>query len=173
LLGTGEKWFGFDIKNRKVTFYDDGNTKINTTTWDQCGRAIAALLSLPESGASPSLETWKDKVVYISSWKISQRDMLDSLHRVLGTTDKDWVIAHEPAEQRYHDGLKEMQGGDFTGFAKAIYARIFHNDGVGDYESTRGLANDTLGLPKEDLDEYTKKTVEMVEAGWDPMAQRT
>jgi hypothetical protein len=128
-------------------------------------------LSLPESGASPSLQDWKNKPVYIDSWKMSQRDILDSLHRVLGTTDKDWTIAHEATDKRYQDGLKELQGGDFTGFAKAIYARIFFKDGSGDYESTRGLANGVLGLPKEDFDEYVKKTVEMVESGFDPMAQ--
>ena len=32
-------------------------------------------------------------------------------------------------------------------------------------------ANDALGLPHEDLDEATKRTVEMVESGWKPFAE--
>ncbi|XHG04032.1 hypothetical protein AWENTII_007313 [Aspergillus wentii] len=71
-LAIGEQWFGFDIKNRTVTFIDDGNTKITTSTFGQCGRAIAALLSLPESGAEPSVSQWKNKPLYINSFTVSQ-----------------------------------------------------------------------------------------------------
>ena len=169
-LALGEPWFGFDIKDRKVTFFDDGNTRINVSTWQQCGRALAALLSFPESGASPAISQWKNKPFYIASFRVCQRDMLDSLHRVIGTTDKDWEITHEPTGQRYKNGINEMQKGAMTGFAKAMYSRNFFPNGDGDFESSRGLANDLIGLPKEDLDEATKRAVEMVESGWNPFA---
>ncbi|GAB7353360.1 hypothetical protein MBLNU459_g3843t1 [Dothideomycetes sp. NU459] len=170
-LALGEQWYGIDIKNRKVTFFDDGNTRVNTSTWAQCGRALAALASLPESGASPALSDWKNESVYISSFRVSQRDMLDSLNRVLGTTDKEWEISHQPTDQRYKKGLAEMKEGIFTGFPKAMYTRVFYPNGDGDYESSRGLANNKLGLPKENLDEATKRAVEMVESGWNPFAE--
>jgi hypothetical protein len=32
--------------------------------------------------------------------------------------------------------------------------------GAGDYETSKGLYNKLLGLPKEDFDEYTKGAVE-------------
>lgn len=169
-LALGEPWFGFDIKERKVTFFDDGNTRTNVSTWQQCGRALAALLSLPESGASPAISQWKNQTLYIASFRVSQRDMLDSLHRVTGTTDKDWKITYEPTSQRYKNGIDEMQKGAMTGFAKAMYSRSFFPNGDGDYESSRGLANDLIGLPKENLDEATKRAVEMVESGWNPFA---
>ena len=169
-LALGEPWFGFDIKDRKVTFFDDGNTRINVSTWRQCGRALAALLSLPESGATPAISQWKNKPLYIASFRVSQRDMLDSLHRVIGTTDKDWDITYEPTAQRYKNGMDEMQKGIMTGFVKAMYSRNFFPNGDGDYESSRGLANDLIGLPKENLDEATKRAVEMVESGWNPFA---
>ena len=170
-LALGEPWFGFDIKNKKVTFFDAGKTRVNVSTWRQCGRALAALLSLPESGASPTLSLWKNKPFYFASFRVSQRDMLDSIHRVTGTADKDWEITYEPTAQRYKNGMDEMQKGVMTGFAKAMCSRVFFPNGDGDYESGRGLANDSLGLPKEDLDEATKRTVEMVESGWNPFAQ--
>jgi len=169
-LALGERYFGFDIKNRTVTFFDDGKTAINVTTWRQCGRALAALLSFPESGTSPSISEWKNKPFYFSSFRVSQRDMLDSIHRVTGTTDKDWKITYEPTSQRYKDALAEMQTDRMKGFVKAMYTRVFYPNGDGDYESSRGLANDVLGLPKEDLDECTKRAVEMVESGWNPFA---
>ena len=169
-LSTGEPWFGFDIANKKVTFMDDGKTMIDTSTWDQCGRALAALLSLPESGAKPAIADWKNKGFYLHSFKINQRDMLDSIHRVTGSSDKDWEITYEPSDARYQRGLKEMKEGNRLGFPTAMYARAFfpREDGNadGEFGSKRGLVNDTLGLPKESLDEATKRVVESVEGGW-------
>ncbi|KAL6719313.1 hypothetical protein ACLMJK_003552 [Lecanora helva] len=167
-LALGEQWFGFDIKNRKVTFFDDGKTPINSSTLDQCGRGLAAFLSLPESGASPSVSQWKNGLLCFDSFKVSQRDMLDSLHRVVGTSDKDWEITYEPTNKRVKDGMEEMQKGDRKGFAKSMYSRIFYPNGPGLFEKTREMSNKTLGLPKEDLDEATKSAVDMVESGWSP-----
>lgn len=167
-LALGEPWFGFDIKNKTVTFFDDGKTRINVSTWRQCGRALATLLSLPESGTEPAVvERWKNKALYVASFRVSQRDMLNSIHRVTGTADKDWEIKYESTAERYKNGNEELKKGSMVGFAKALYARVFFPNGDGDFESSRGLANELLGLPKEDLDEATKRTVEMVENGWD------
>ncbi|KAJ5812398.1 hypothetical protein N7474_008699 [Penicillium riverlandense] len=170
-LATGEQWFGFTIKDRKVTFFDDGKRTITVSTWDQCGRALAALLSLPESGASPSVADFKNDRCCIYSFRVSQRDMLDSLHRVLGTTDADWEITFEPVDKRIKDGAEELANGNFTGFAKMLYGKVFlSTNEVSDFAGTRSTANEALGLPKEDLDEATKRTVDMVESGWNPFA---
>lgn len=169
-LALGEPWFGFNIKDRTVTFFDDGKVKINVSTWQRCGEALAAFLSLPASGASPSVADWKNNALYFDSFKVSQRDMLDSLHRVLGTTDKDWTITNEATDVRLKRGWDALKGGDMSGFATVLYTRNFFPDAVGDYETKRGLINDKLGFPKEDLDTATKRTVEMVESGWNPFA---
>ena len=128
-------------------------------------------MNLPEKAAQPgsaAVAEWSNKPLYVSSFQVSQRDMLDSLHRVTGSTDSDWDIKREPTKQRYQDGLDEMKKGVMTGFAKAMYARgFFPNDGV-DFASTKGLANQVLELPTDDLDEATKRAVEMVESGWNP-----
>jgi len=42
-----------------------------------------------ESDTSLTLSRWMNKPLYISSFLISQRDMLDSVNRVMGTTEKD------------------------------------------------------------------------------------
>ncbi|KAJ5921651.1 hypothetical protein N7454_009125 [Penicillium verhagenii] len=168
-LATGEQWFGFTIKDRKVTFIDDGKRTLTVSTWDQCGRAFAAFLSLPEAGHSPCVRDFNDVPIY--SFQVSQRDMLDSLHRVLGTKDSDWEIKYEPVSRRIKDGAEEMAKGIFTGLAKVLYGGVFRVDNSrSDYASTLSVANETLGLPKEDLDEATKRAVEMVEGGWNPFA---
>ncbi|KAK4038616.1 hypothetical protein C8A01DRAFT_37455 [Parachaetomium inaequale] len=167
-LALGEEWFGFTIKDRKVTFIDDGKRVLTVSTWDQCGRALAALLSLPEAGASPSLADFKGegKGVRMSSWRVSQRDVLDSLHRVLGTTDADWEITYEECAKRVKDGAAALQQGDRKGFAKMLYGHLF--DKSNETSGYVGVANEVLGLPKEDLDEATRRAVEMVESGWKP-----
>lgn len=169
-LALGEGCYGIDIKNKKATFFDDGQARINTSTWDQCGRALAGLLSLPEGGATPSLEQWKNEPLYISSFRVSQREMLDSVHRVMGTTDADWTITHQPSGERYKEALDELKKGVRTGFTKAMYTRIFFPNGGGDFEFSNELANKALSLPEESLDEATKTAVEMVESGWNPFA---
>ncbi|CAI7627864.1 unnamed protein product [Penicillium glandicola] len=170
-LATGEQWFGFTIKDRKVTFFDEGTRTITVSTWDQCGRALAALLSLPESGATPALEDFKNKEVQIYSFRVSQRDMLDSLHRILGTTDSDWEISHESIAKRLTDGAQEMAKGDFKGMPKVLYAGVFSpSNKEADFAGIREAANHTLGLPEEDLDEATKRVVDMVAEGWNPFA---
>jgi hypothetical protein len=161
-LGMGEPWFGFDIHGRKVTMYDQGKKKINTSTWGLCGEAVARLLSLPEE----EFKQFENKGVYVSSFLVSQRDMLDSLHRVLGTTDADWKIEYQPTRERYDEGLKEMKEGKRVGFAKALYAGSFFPQGKGDFETGFGLDNEKLKLQKEELDVATKKAIEMVDGGF-------
>ena len=92
--------------------------------------------------------------------------MLDSLHRVLGTTDSDWTISHQNSKERHAQGWKELSEGNQMGFAKAIYSRNFYPDGTGEYEKRKGLDNEKLGLEREDVDEATRRTVEMVEGGF-------
>ncbi|KAJ4992418.1 CipA protein [Stagonosporopsis vannaccii] len=166
-LAMGEPWFGFDIKNRRVTLYDEGAVKISTSTWDLCGKAVAALVSLPVVGANGevSLEEFRNNGATIASFLISQRDMLDSLNRVLGTKDTDWAITKQSVKERYHEGLEQLHGGDRLGFAKAMYAKLFFPGEGGDYETGYTLDNERLGLPKEDLDQATRRAVEMVKNG--------
>lgn len=173
-LGGGPDRYGFDFQKRSVVLFDDGNVAINTSTWPQCGRAIANLLSLKElpddeTDRSPTLSQFRNGCIYISSFRLSQRDMFESVKRVTGTTDADWTITHESAEQRWKDGRAALQQGNMKAFTKMLYSRMFFpngdGDGDGDYQSSRGLHNDLLRLPVEDLDEFTAVGVRMGESG--------
>jgi len=155
--------YGFDFANRSVTFFDDGETKITTTTWPQVGRAVASLLSLPiqpeGEDKSRSLQSLKNQVVYVSSFTVSQKDMLDSVLRVTKTSIDDWKITKEPSKERYTQNVQLMMKGDRAGFTKMMYTRVFYPDGCGDVEKSKGTINELLGLPKEDIDEATKRAI--------------
>ena len=112
-LSAGPSFFGFDLKGRAVTLFDDGDTRISTSTLPQCGRGIANLLGLkilPDDGGDGSacLSRYRNRFVCISSFKVSQRDILDSVLRVTGTEMGDWKINHEPSVDRYKAGWYVM-----------------------------------------------------------------
>ncbi|KAF1916672.1 hypothetical protein BDU57DRAFT_240567 [Ampelomyces quisqualis] len=168
-LTVGDFAYGFDYANKKVTFYDDGNVPITTSTWLQCGRAAAALVSLKilpddENDQSVTLSRWRNKPLYIASFKVSQRDMLDSIHRITATTDADWTIAYEPSRDRWKRGKKAMAEGDRAGYIMAMYARGHFPSG--DTNVQGKLDNELLGLPKEDFDEATGRAVGLWECGY-------
>lgn len=164
-LAGGDQRFGFDFDKRSLTIYDDGNTKISTSTLSQVGRAVAKVLSLKElpedeNDKSLTLSTFLNKGVYIKSFVVCQNDMFDSVKRVTGTTDADWTITHEGAKKRYEDGLAQVKVGNMAGFGKLLYSRAFYPDGSGDFSEK--AQNDLLELPDEDLDESTKVGIELV-----------
>ena len=165
-LAGGPDRFGFDFQKSSFTWLDDGDVPINTSTWAQCGRAVVSLLSLKEipddeEDQSTTLSQFCDGPVYISSFRVTQRDIFESVKRVTGTTDADWSISRESAQQRWKEGMSEVQKGNFAAFTRMLYSRMFFASGDGDYESKRGTDNAVLGLPVEDLDESTRVSVRM------------
>ena len=164
-LGSGSNTFGFSFKDRTVAFIDDGTTRINTSTWPQCGRAIASLLSLKvlpddENDKSPCMARFRNKYCYISSFLVSQKDIFDSVLRVTETSANDWTVTNEGHKERYDSGVALLQQGNRSGFGRLLYTRMFYPNGDGNYEASKGLDNDVLDLPKEDLDEHTKIGIE-------------
>ncbi|KAF6802881.1 CipA protein [Colletotrichum musicola] len=156
-IAFGPSTFGFDFDNRTVVMYDDGKKVINTSTWAQCGRAVASLFSqkiLPddEGDKSVTISDFYNKILYVSSFKISQTDMFESVKRVTGTTDQDWKISHVETGARYREAMEELKQGKTEGFHKSIYARAFFPRGDADFEPN----TDRLGLSVEDLDERTR-----------------
>jgi len=169
-LAGGPARYGFDLRNQSVVFFDEGTTRLDTSTWPQCGRAVANLLALKllpedENDESPTLSQYRNKYARISSFNLNQKEMLESLMRVTGTKESDWKITHEPVKERYESGKAELQQGNRSGFAKMLYSRIFFPDSPGDFQAKGGIDNEKLRLPKEDLDEFTKIAVQMSKDG--------
>jgi hypothetical protein len=168
-LGCGGSAYGISFPHRTVTWFDDGKAKISTSSWEQCGRAVASALSLkvvPDNASaedkSPTLSQYFDKVLYIDSFLISQRDMFESVKRVTNTTDRDWAMTREDTQERYANALKLMKEGERFAYLRVMYTRVFWPNRGGDH-SHKGLQNDVLGLPKEDLDERTREALRLVE----------
>ncbi|KAJ2896196.1 hypothetical protein MKZ38_005764 [Zalerion maritima] len=166
---TAEWRFGFSIPERRVTFFDDGETKICTSTWPQVGRAVAGLLSLPvgpEDGGDPKacVENFKNDVVYVNSFALTQKEMFASILRVTGTAASDWDVSCENSKERFEKGDADFkQRRDLKGMARAMYSRVFWEDGGADFEKARGVDNEVLGLEREDVDEATRSAIKRAE----------
>lgn len=164
-LGGGPDCYGFDIKNRSVVLFDEGTQAISTSTLPQVGRGVANLLGLKilrddENDKSPCLSDFKNKFAYIASFVVNQKQMLESVLRVTKTEEKDWKISHESATERFQRGNEMFKAGSREGLRISMYTRNFYPDQSGNFAVTRGLDNDKLGLPKEDMDEYTKLAIQ-------------
>ncbi|KAM0741627.1 hypothetical protein ACQRIT_004484 [Beauveria bassiana] len=157
--------YGIDIAKRMATLFGQGDVRIRTSTWLQCGRAAAAFLSLKvlpedEQDAEVTMERWCNRPLFIESFVASQRDMLDSLHNVLGTTDKDWTVEQVDAQRRYDEGKKLIGGPEgYLGFSHCLYTRTFFEKGGGDFSDK--VVNEKLGLPEEDVEEATQRATGM------------
>ena len=174
LAGTSAR-YGFDFAKREVTFFDEGETKITTSTWSQCGRALAALLTLPvlplhEQDQQLTLSHFRNKSAFIGSFHVSQQDMFESVLRVTESKEADWKIDYEGAEARYKRGGELFAQGKMEGYAMMLYARSFYKDGSLSLQAM--LNNQELGLPKEDFDEATRAAVEMAKAASETISER-
>lgn len=172
-LAGGEARFGFDLDRRTLTRYDDGATRNSTSTLAQVGRAVAAALALPllprdaADDARPTLSSFFNRSIYLSSFVVSQNDMLASVQRVTGTADADWTVTRESTKQRFEDGRALVRQGNMAGFGKMLYARAFYPDDALDVSAR--AHNELLGLPQEDLDEATRDAIALAEV----LKQRT
>lgn len=165
---SGPGLYGIDIAKKEVMFFDEGTQRLNTSTWVQVGRAVASLLALPVGGDDgTTLSSYRNQMVFVSSFAVNQREMLDSINRVTGLEDKDWSVKRVGAKERFEDAGRMMAEGNRMGFAYKLYTRYFFpGEDASLFEKTKRLDNEKLGLPVEDLDEATRKAVEMAQDGY-------
>ena len=121
------------------------------TTLATVGKSVAALLSLPPR----EFENFTNQCVYVSSFRVSQLDILHSVQRATGTQDCDWKISYENATDALQDAQESASKGNVDGFMKTIYIMQFLPNGAGDYEAIHGTSNEALGLGHEDFDAAT------------------
>ena len=80
---------------------------ISTTTLLQVGREVTKLLELPLS----TLERYRNNFVYIHSFNVSQRHVLQAFEKVTGTTEKDWQITKAQLTKLLHQGRRRLLRG--------------------------------------------------------------
>ncbi|KAH7104320.1 hypothetical protein BKA62DRAFT_694272 [Auriculariales sp. MPI-PUGE-AT-0066] len=164
-----EMGFGFDIGQRKATFFDDGKTRMSVSTFPRVGATIAALLALPvksEAGTKLSLDDFANKELHTMSFTLTQQDMFESLLRATGDSRESWTVEYQSSKERFEKGKEGFKTGDLPSFGRMLYARGFYPDKeTGDREKHFEMVNKTLELPAEDLDAATRAALKFLEEG--------
>jgi hypothetical protein len=145
--------FQIDSKKKTANLLSGGTAKFNTTNLATVALAIARLMSLPvlsQSGAS--LSNYGNRFVYIRSFHTTQREILSAVQRVTNTSDADWEISYTEIQAFIDEGAVKVAEGDYMGMANVLYGYTMKEGTGGDYEGVRGVSNEVLGLPEEDLE---------------------
>ena len=141
-------FMGFDLTNHRATIFGAGNDGWSTTTLSSIGLAVKNAMLLPAETANDYL--------YVSSFTVSQNDVVDTLEKIQGVT---YTIERVDAEKQREEGMQKMANGDFSGVMQLIrYINCIAGHG-GDYAKFRESSNGLLKLPEEHLETTLRRVV--------------
>ncbi|KAL8689911.1 MAG: hypothetical protein Q9218_004530 [Villophora microphyllina] len=146
--GLHTKFLGFDLESHTATIYDSGDAKINMTTLSVVGQSIASVLQHPAETAN--------RYIYIQSTSGTQNDILAALEK---STGKKWTIEKTSSTEARKVGGEKLSKGDMSGIVPSITGGIYSGEQGTNYDETRGLDNDLLGLKQVPLEELVDKVV--------------
>lgn len=128
--------FGVDLKHKKFSPVDGGNSKFSTTTLASVGKAVAGILQHPD-------ET-KNRAVYFQDAVLTQRELLQLSQDAIGkdgwseSEGSTTVETEKKSYERLAAGERDM--GVFIGF---LMSAIFREGYGGHFQK---LDNDLFGL---------------------------
>lgn len=123
-----------------MTLWDEGKTLFTATTLAQVGAAVATVLQKPADTAN--------RYVYISSVRTSQREILQTIEKVMGQA---WNIKNVDTAEKVKELQGKLSAGDYSVIYPLISAAIIGLP-LGDL-TLSGLDNDLLGLEQQDLED--------------------
>ncbi|KAI9044685.1 aromatic alcohol reductase [Aspergillus affinis] len=142
-------FFGFELASKSVTLIDDGTSVFTATTLSTVGKALASMLENPD-------ET-ENKHVFVSSFNVSQQDILEVVEKVDG---QKWTLTHTTSEEVIANGRKRLASGDFAGIMDLTRGGAFGKPGLGDSRQHGQLWNDRMGLPKENIESAVRDVLQ-------------
>ncbi|RDW75792.1 hypothetical protein BP5796_06613 [Coleophoma crateriformis] len=148
--------FGINIAAQTAKLYDEGTTELTTSTLAQVGRGVTKLLEMPVS----NLQQFKNNFVYISSFQVSQMDMLKAVQKATGAKGEDWEITRVPVDEAIAQGTDEMAKENRRGMIDVLYGSNF-KPGIGGCFREKS-SNAILGLAEENFEETVAGVVESV-----------
>jgi hypothetical protein len=127
------------LKDKTATIFDSGNEPFTGSNLPFIGQAIAAILKHPEQTANNYIE--------VASFTTTQNEILKFLEEESGAK---WTVEHKKTEDSQKMADEKLAKGDYSSFGDYLKVYLFA-DGQGQSAKEAELANNELGLPKEDL----------------------
>jgi len=93
-------WLAFDIKNKKATFYADGNKKIHTTSLSDVGKFTVESLKIPEA---------RNAHIKVAGVSLSLNEYLQKFEEVTGS--KWEVVEDKEIRNRYKNKIDPVPSG--------------------------------------------------------------
>ena len=84
---------------------------------------------------------------------------MTAVQRATGTTDADWNISQKSGQAYIDEGSAMLKEGNMYGMINVLYGHHFIEGLGGNFSASRMVANEALGLSKQDLEETTKRIV--------------
>ncbi|KAH9883550.1 NmrA-like family protein [Xylariomycetidae sp. FL2044] len=102
----------------------------------------------------------RDRVLFVQSFCVSQRQVLRAVQRATGTGDADWAVMRYDADAFIAAEKPKADAGDHVAVENLVFAL-----GVvdGNWEEREGFAMELLGLEDEDLDQVVGRVVKEVQ----------
>ncbi|UPK97287.1 hypothetical protein LCI18_008222 [Fusarium solani-melongenae] len=152
--GLARGFLEFDIPKHTARIWDDGNTTYLTTNISDIGIALVKLLS------DPAVQNEvKNKHVHISSFEVSQNQILQELERVTGETFKVESISSQ--EIRRH-ATERLAKGDLSSIGPLLQYIAWGEERLSQWTAEAKYGNALL-LPQHR--ETFEQTVERVSVG--------
>lgn len=140
---------GWNVPARTAVIWDGGDIPFEATNLTQTGNAVVATLKKPELS--------KNQSIYVNSFTTTQNEVLRALEKAVG---EKFQVTNASVEETWKAGMEKAAGGgegQRDGVIATIHAGYYGKGNINHYSATRGLWNERLGLPKEDLDESIRE----------------
>jgi len=145
--------FGIDTAAHTATIYPDAGS-FNTSTLDRIGLSVAAMLSLPISDSlnpRASLQHYANNFLYVSSYCVTQTQLLQAIQKAKNENDADWKINKEKTVQQW---IQQCEAGVKAGnmqLGMGLVVCRYIGEGLGgNYEDKANADTKALDLPEEE-----------------------
>ncbi|CAB4385590.1 unnamed protein product [Rhizophagus irregularis] len=130
-------FIGFDAKNKKATFYADGNKKLHTTSLSDVGKYTVETLKMPEA---------RNAVIKVAGATLSLNEYLQKFEEVSGS--KWEVVVDEEVKHRYKNKVEPIPSPE-----ENFKATLVQN------EQYKDLDNDKFSFTPRPVTEVIEKIV--------------
>jgi nucleoside-diphosphate-sugar epimerase len=136
-----------DLNKKKIVMVDGGQVLWSTSTLERVGEAVVAILR--------NEEKTRDKMLYIQSFSISQRKLLEVCEKVQG---QKWDVEEVKSGKFMKEMKKRIDEGEDHEATENLVGVVGIIDG--DWRRKDGFANEMLGLKEGDLEGEVRKVIE-------------
>ncbi len=143
---------GFHIAEGKITLWDDGETFFSATTEENTALAVLRALTT-------HVDETRNKNVFLQDIKTSQKELLATVEKLTG---RKFEVERLDGESTVRELKKLTAEGDPIAPLKLIELSFAMGIGAW-FEAEDGeILNETLGLPKTNVDEITRNALEAI-----------